>query len=85
VRELAQKYDIRNAYYFGSYALGSQTGASDIDIMVEFDTPFKSLFTIGLLSMDLERELQIPVDVLSLPLPEDTHLIVDKRVKCYGE
>jgi hypothetical protein len=38
--------------------------------MVEFDTLFKSLFAIGLLSTDLEREFEIPVDVLDFTLPE---------------
>jgi predicted nucleotidyltransferase len=85
VKCLAPKYNIKSAYYFGSYAKGKQNVNSDVDIIVEFDTPFKSLFTISALSIDLENQLENPVDVLSLPLPEDTHLIIDKVVKCYGK
>ncbi|MDR3120030.1 MAG: nucleotidyltransferase domain-containing protein [Clostridiales bacterium] len=84
VEAVAPKYNITSAYYFGSYAQGSQSENSDVDIMVEFDTPFKSLFTISALSIELEYLLGIPVDVLSLPLPEESHLTIEKVVKCYG-
>jgi predicted nucleotidyltransferase len=53
--------------------------------MVEFVTPFQSLFTISAISIELEDKLGIAVDLLSLPLPDNTHLIIDKVVKCYGE
>ena len=82
---IAPKYKIKAAYYFGSYAKGIPTEDSDVDIMIEFDTPFKSLFTISELSIELENRLGTTVDVLSLPLPKDTHLIIDKVVKCYGK
>lgn len=35
IRPVAIKYRIRKAYLFGSYARGSATAASDIDIMIE--------------------------------------------------
>jgi len=81
----ASKYNIKAAYYFGSYATGRQTEGSDIDLLVEFRNPFVSLFAISSLSFELEKLLQTSVDIISLPLPEDTHLIIEKQVQCYGE
>lgn len=34
MKELSNKYDIRNAYLFGSYARGEATEKSDIDIVI---------------------------------------------------
>ena len=80
----ASKYNIRAAYYFGSYAAERQTEKSDLDLLVEFRNPFVSLFVISELSLELEARLNVPVDVISLPLPENTHLIIEKQVQCYG-
>ena len=84
VKKTAPKYNISNAYYFGSYTKGTQNDDSDLDILVAFDAPLVSLFTIAGLATELEEILQTEVDVLKLPLPKDTHLNIDKVVKCYG-
>jgi predicted nucleotidyltransferase len=84
VDEVAPKYNIKSAYYFGSYARGTPTGDSDLDILAEFSKPI-SLFMFADFIALLEDRLGIPVDVISLPLDKDTHLIIDKVVKCYGE
>ncbi len=84
VSKAANKYNIKAAYYFGSYAAGRQTEASDVDLLVEFRNPFVSLFAISGLSLELEDQLHMPVDVIPLPLPEDTHLIIEEQVQCYG-
>jgi predicted nucleotidyltransferase len=84
VSDTAARYKIKSAHYFGSYANGTQGDGSDLDVLVEFSSPFVSLFTLAQLSLDLEDKLNIPVDVISLPLPHDTHLVIDKQVRCYG-
>ncbi|MDR2131848.1 MAG: nucleotidyltransferase domain-containing protein [Clostridiales Family XIII bacterium] len=84
VSQAASKYQIKNAYYFGSYARGTQTESSDLDLLVEFGMPNMSLFSIVGLACDLEDALQKEVDVLSLPLSRKTHLYIEKVVKCYG-
>jgi predicted nucleotidyltransferase len=84
VREAAEKYRINNAYYFGSYARGTQNDASDLDLLIDFGTHSASLFYVAGLAADLEEALHTEVDVLSLPLPKDTHLRIEKAVKCYG-
>ena len=83
VSDAASKYPIKSASYFGSYARGTQNASSDLDILVEFDKPFISLFTIAGLSLFLEDVLKIPVDVIKRPLPKDTLLIIDKEVPCF--
>jgi predicted nucleotidyltransferase len=84
VKEKAQEYSIKNAYYFGSYASGTQTEASDVDLLVEFSSRPISLFTIGGLMSDLEEALHKDVDVVTLPLSKDSYLTLEKVVKCYG-
>jgi len=84
IRDAATRYPIKTAYYFGSYADGTQREDSDLDLLVDF-TKSVSIFTLARLSNDLEARLRKPVDVLGLPLPTDTYLVIDKQVKCYGE
>ena len=84
VKKAAPKYNVSDAYYFGSYAKGTQNDESDLDLLVTFDAPLVSLFTIAGLAAELEEILQTEVDVLKLPLPKNTHLNINKAVKCYG-
>ena len=83
-QEAAPKYNVNRAYYFGSYANGTQNSESDLDLLVDFDAPLVSLFTITGLAAELEEMLHTEVDVLKLPLPTDTYLEIKKVVKCYG-
>ena len=57
-------YGVKKIGLFGSYAKGTQTDASDIDIIVEFETP------LGFKFMEfadyLEELLGRPVDVLTV-------------------
>ncbi|MCL1995421.1 MAG: nucleotidyltransferase domain-containing protein [Defluviitaleaceae bacterium] len=84
VGDMAERYNISKAYYFGSYAKGTFDDDSDLDLLVDFHTPYVSLFSTANLAVDLKETLQIKVDVLKLPLPKDTILKIDKVVKCYG-
>jgi len=84
VKTAAPKYGIKNVYYFGSYAKGTSTDDSDLDLLVEFDRNPVSIFTIASFAADLEKIILITVDVLRLPLPPNTYLRIDKVVKCYG-
>ncbi len=61
---LAETYGVKRIGLFGSYAKGTHTEASDIDIIVEFETP------LGFKFMDfadyLEEILGKSVDVLTV-------------------
>jgi len=83
VSKAASKYNVNKAYYFGSYANGTNGESSDLDLLVDFDEQTVSLFTVAGFAAELEELLRIEVDVLKLPLPTDTHLHIAKVVKCF--
>ena len=57
---------IEKVYLFGSYARSEQKENSDIDIMLEFEKGSKiSLIDFSRMKLDLEKILQIPVDLLT--------------------
>ncbi len=49
---LSREYGVRRIGLFGSFARGSSTGASDIDLVIEFDRP------IGLQFVELAERLE---------------------------
>ncbi len=61
--EMFQKYHVKNMAIFGSYARDEQNIHSDVDILVEFMAPVGVEFID--LANDLERLLNIPVDLVS--------------------
>ena len=85
VHMIAPAYPLKKVSYFGSYASGKQTSASDLDVLVEFLTPSVSLIMLSDLKNRLEDELRIPVDVIHYPLPEGAFIDIGKAVPVYGE
>ena len=61
---LAETYGVKRIGLFGSYAKGTYTETSDIDIIVEFETPLGFKF-INFADY-LEEILGKPVDVLTV-------------------
>ncbi len=55
---LAEAYGVKKIGLFGSYAKGTYTEASDIDIIFEFETPlgFKFMDLLIILRNSLENE-----------------------------
>ena len=60
---LAQKFNVDKIGYFGSFAKGTATGKSDIDILVEFTSPLGWEFFD--LEMFLESALNMKVDLVT--------------------
>ncbi|MCG9880148.1 MAG: nucleotidyltransferase family protein [Bacteroidia bacterium] len=60
---LANKYGVNNLAIFGSYGRGQQTKNSDIDILVDFNTPIGIEFID--LANELENILHLKVDLVS--------------------
>lgn len=60
---LKRKYKVRKIGIFGSYANGSASEHSDVDILVEFDEPIGLDFV--LLADELEKILPVQVDLVS--------------------
>lgn len=67
ITPVCQKYPIRKAYLFGSYARGNATEKSDVDLRIEGD--IQSFFMLGGIYSDLSDALGIELDLLS-NLPE---------------
>lgn len=60
---IAQKFNVNKIGYFGSYARGSATPKSDIDILVEFTSPLGWEFFD--LEFFLESVLDMKVDLVT--------------------
>jgi len=61
--EVATRYKVREIALFGSFVRGEQGGASDIDVLVDFEEG-ADLFDLVGLALFLEEELQREVDVV---------------------
>lgn len=79
----AQEYSIKKAELFGSYANGSNTPNSDVDLLVEFTTPSVSLLTLNSVKYRLEELLQASVDVIHGPLSNGSMIEIDRSVQVY--
>lgn len=67
ITPIAQKYHLRAVYLFGSYARGTATEMSDIDMLIDTEgSPVKSLLDLAAVYCDLEEAFQKRVDLLTL-------------------
>lgn len=83
VQKIAPNYPINRVELFGSYAQGSQTDKSDVDLLVEVKSPGISLLTLSALRLSLEDELGVEVDLVRGPIPENSLLSINKSVMLY--
>ena len=60
----ASRHGARNVRVFGSVARGDDTGASDIDLLVDF-SPDRSLFDLVGLQLDIETLLGQRADIVT--------------------
>ena len=84
VAKTAEIHPIKKVSYFGSFAEGRATSKSDLDILVEFHKPRISLFVLSALKLDLEDILNVPVDIIHAPLPENSLIEPNKVILAYG-
>lgn len=67
VLPVAKKYGLRAVYLFGSYARGTATEDSDIDLVVDTTgTAIRSLLQLAAVYNDLGEALGKPVDVITV-------------------
>jgi predicted nucleotidyltransferase len=83
VERLAEDYPIKSLSCFGSYADGTQTEESDIDFLVEFDTPTISLIKLAGLKRRLEERLGLSVDLIHAPIPPESYIKINNEVLIY--
>lgn len=81
IGELKSTYELRMVSIFGSYAEGCATANSDLELLVEFESPAVSLIKLNALKYDLEDALGISVDVIHAPLPEDGMIQPRKQIR----
>lgn len=83
VEAIAPNFPVKKVELFGSYAEGQNKANSDIDLLVEFMTPFTSLLTISGLKISLEEDLNINIDIVPVPLSSASILEIGKVVQLY--
>ena len=66
VSRVLARYDVRQAYLFGSFARGEQTPDSDIDLRLVCGNTM-TFGTLYELSLELEKELGRKVDIVTNP------------------
>ena len=62
--ELMRKYHLKKLGIFGSYVRGDETQTSDLDVMVDFESPIGLDFVT--LAEELELLLGVKVDLVSV-------------------
>lgn len=82
---VAKEYPITKIELFGSYANGTNTPDSDVDLLVEFDkNSVITLLTIIGIKDRMEELLGTPVDVIHSPVSKGSILEIDKVVPLYA-
>ena len=84
VAEASQNFPVSKVELFGSYARGTSTPESDVDLLVSFTKPRISLLTLNAMKYQLEELLGTQVDLVHSPLPEGSVLEIDRRIPLYG-
>lgn len=85
VQSISKKYDLKKVILFGSRASGSYNDDSDIDLLVEYNTPTVSLFTTVGLMQEIEEKFNLPVDIVRYPVKNrGIDLRIDAEVPIYG-
>lgn len=67
INPIAEKYDIKELYIFGSYARGDATEESDIDLLVDREnSKIKSIFDLSGFRIDCVDALNKEVDIVTV-------------------
>ncbi len=74
---------IERASLFGSYANGCARHDSDVDLLVSFDAPVVSLFTLAAVLTSLEASLGVSVDIVQDPVPQGSLLQFEVVIPLY--
>ena len=64
VSPIAKEHGVSSVALFGSYATGTATADSDVDLKIEKGR-LRSLFQISGLRLELEDALHVPVDLIT--------------------
>jgi len=84
--KVAKKYEIEEAYLFGSYARGDATKKSDVDFYIKADK-IKTLFQLGGFYADTKDAMKKNIDVVTTDAVIETEFkeeMTKELVKIYG-
>lgn len=84
IKKLAPEYKLTKVTLFGSRANGNFREDSDVDLIVEFETPAVSLFILSGLKIDLEKIFGVKVDVIHGPKKDSWMIDIDKEIEIYA-
>lgn len=71
IQPIAEKYGLPAVYLFGSYARGTATEKSDIDLLIDTTgTTLTGLFALGALYVELEEALAKSIDLVTVSAPQ---------------
>ena len=85
ISDIIIKYPIKKISLFGSYADGSASEESDIDILVEFLSSNVSLFLLSDIKNEIESRLNREVDLIHAPVDEYSLIKINKVVDIYEQ
>lgn len=71
INPIAKTYGVKRIYLFGSYAKGTATETSDIDLLIEKGKPM-SLLKLSGMRQRVQEELNISVDLVTTAGIADT-------------
>lgn len=79
IQNIADQYDLKAVYLFGSYARGSAGADSDIDLLVDTKgSSIRTLFQLGALYDDLTNCFDCPVDLVTVDAIMQQHHMVSE-------
>ncbi len=84
VKTVAEEFSIKRVMLFGSYAEGRNTAESDVDLLIEFVMPAVSLFILADIKNRLEDILNVDVDIIHAPIPDNALIKPEKVVEIYA-
>ena len=83
VKKAVEGYPVKNVKIFGSYAEGTQTEESDVDLLVEFSSSHVSLFVISGLQIKMQELWGRDVDLIHAPIPENSLIDIGRTISVY--
>ncbi len=81
---VANEFEIKKIFLFGSYADGTNTPESDVDLLVEFFSDAVSLLTLSAIKIRFEELLNIQVDIIHGPIDNNSIIEPKKVVEIYA-
>lgn len=85
INDIILKYPIKKMSIFGSYADGTATEDSDLDLLVEFLSSNISLFTLYAIKEEIEDRIGKKVDLIHSPIEPDSYININKVVDIYEQ